>query len=77
MGAYRIDLEDALHAVCALRLGVGEIISNDRGFDRVKEILGYSSHTLKLRANPDRGIPRITLVWGTLTLLEMKQVLMS
>jgi len=38
MGAYRIDLEDALHAACALRLGVEEIISNDRGFDRVKEI---------------------------------------
>jgi len=38
MRAYRIDLEDALHDTCALRSGVEEIISNDRDFDRVKEI---------------------------------------
>jgi len=43
----------------------------------LKKSVEYSSHTLKLRANPDHGIPRITVVWGTLTLLEMKQVLVS
>jgi len=38
MNTYRIDLEDALHVACAIRLGAKEIISNDKDFDRIKEI---------------------------------------
>jgi len=38
MEVYRLDLEDAIHAACAMRIGAEEIISNDRDFDNVKEL---------------------------------------
>lgn len=38
MNVYGIDLEDALHVACALRLGAEEIVSNDSDLDKVKEI---------------------------------------
>ncbi|MDI6883714.1 MAG: type II toxin-antitoxin system VapC family toxin [Hadesarchaea archaeon] len=35
---YDIGPRDAIHAACALKNGVREIISDDRGLDRIKEV---------------------------------------
>ena len=34
MGECRLDYEDSLHLAVAMRMGIGEVISNDRHFDR-------------------------------------------
>jgi predicted nucleic acid-binding protein len=34
MGEYRLDYEDSIHLAVAMRMGIGEVISNDRHFDR-------------------------------------------
>ena len=35
---YRVKLRDAIHASCAIKNRVREIISDDPDFDRIKEI---------------------------------------